>query len=154
MCFNNFFFVFSYDVCSSSFSKGVYIFEDTFDNWQNTSFQSNLMKSAAWKAISEGSPKPYCGSVSGTESLLFGGVNKRFIYSICNSIFSYSNVIAVVAVECRSAETTDLDLTFGGWIEAEMFIPPIGYDVTNLFCRTGYIGVINLDYSIDGRSLS
>ena len=35
-----------YDVCSESFSQGVYIFEDTFEHWQNSSASSNKMLSA------------------------------------------------------------------------------------------------------------
>ena len=32
-----------YDVCKTNFDEGVYVFEDDFDNWQNsTSFHSNL----------------------------------------------------------------------------------------------------------------
>ena len=44
-----------------------------------------------------------------------------------------------------------MDLSSGGWIEAEMFIPPIGFDVKNPNCKTGYDGIIYLEYSIEGR---
>ena len=51
----------------------------------------------------------------------------------------------------RYAVTKDMDLSSGGWIEAEMFIPPIGFDVENPNCKTGYDGIIYLEYSINGR---
>ena len=51
----------------------------------------------------------------------------------------------------RYAITKDMDVSSGGWIEAEMFIPPIGFDVKNPNCKSGYVGIIYLDYSIDGR---
>jgi hypothetical protein len=49
----------------------------------------------------------------------------------------------------REAETIDLDLAPGGWLEAQLFIAPLGFDVTNPKCKSSYSGVIHVEYSID-----
>lgn len=116
-----------YDICYNYFerSPGLFIFEDTFENWQNISFQSNLMKSAKWSKIQSAFPNSYCGAKKGKKSLSFRGENPRF------------------------AETKDFDLSLGGRVDGWMFMPPLSYDVDNPFCRTGYIGTVNLEYSIN-----
>ena len=48
--------------------------------------------------------------------------------------------------------TQDLNLDSGGWLEAELFIAPIGFDVSNPKCKSSYSGVIEVDYSIDRGS--
>lgn len=117
-----------YDVCVESFEPGVYVFEDTFENWANESFVSNAMVSATWDDIVNGDVTPYCGvgEVFGGEfSLSFAGEQLRY------------------------AETKDMDLTSGGKLEAEMFIPPLGFDVSNPFCKTGFIGTVFAEFSVD-----
>lgn len=49
----------------------------------------------------------------------------------------------------RSASTEPLDVSNGGWLEAELFIPPPGYDVTNPMCRSAYQGTVLVSYSLD-----
>ena len=67
--------------------------------------------------------------------------------------FVHKNLICLCMYVCVNsyAITKDMDVSSGGWIEAEMFIPPIGFDVKNPNCKSGYTGIIYLDYSIDGR---
>lgn len=62
-------------------------------------------------------------------------------------------VSSIVKHPPRFAESKDLDVSSGGWVEAEMFLPPLGFDVANVKCKTGYIGVVNLDFSTDGELL-
>lgn len=115
-----------YDVCRKSYNQGVYIFEDTFDYWRNSSiFSSNRMKSALWDSMYNGFAGPYCGATSLKTALIFRGEDFRY------------------------AVTKDLNLSSGGKLEADMFLPPIGYDVTEPFCKTGYIGDVLAQYSTD-----
>eukprot|EP01031_Cornospumella_fuschlensis_P038194 gene38194-46410_t len=118
-----------YDVCQSTFNEGIYVFEDTFEHWQElTTPSSNLMLSAHWLNITNAQSDSYCGAgeVFGEEkSLRFGG---EFL---------------------RSAETEDLDVERGGRLEFELFLPPIGFDAFNPLCKTGYIGTIVVDFSVD-----
>lgn len=115
-----------YDFCAKEYSGGVYIFEDQFDFWGNTTyFQSNSMKSATWNRIKNGYSDTFCGASSYTKALIFGGDDFRY------------------------AVTNDLDVSSGGRVEAMLFMPPIGYDVTSTFCKTGYIGDVQVQYSID-----
>ena len=91
-----------YDICMDSFDQGSYIFEDDFETWKNVSVKSNKMKSAYWHHIYNGYSTSWCGTPSkdgGSRSLSFTGDTSRY------------------------AETADLDVTTGGWIEAEILIP-------------------------------
>lgn len=113
-----------YDVCEDQFSGGVYVFEDRFDYWVNSSeFASTTEKSAKWSNVYNGFSGTFCGSVSGERALIFRGEMGRY------------------------AESMDLDLRSGGRVEANMFMPPIGFDVSQPFCKTGYIGDVLLQYS-------
>ena len=56
----------------------------------------------------------------------------------------------IVTYVVRVAETADLDLFLGGWVEAWLFLPPLGHDVLHPTCKTGFIGTIDLDYSHNG----
>lgn len=116
-----------YDVCVDSFQEGLYIFEDTFEYWNKT-FQKNLMKSALWENIVNGHPSDVCGVPAfqgGSGALVFSGLVYRF------------------------AETVDLDVSSGGWLEAELFIAPNGWDVSKEHCKTNYAGSIFIEYSVD-----
>jgi hypothetical protein len=115
-----------YDICEEEFENGIYIFEDTFEYWQNLSHTSNYMKSAKWSGIDGGFTNTYCGSFEGKKSLSFRGIEKR------------------------KAESQDLNLMTGGRIDAYLFLPPISNELTNPYCRPGFVGVINVDYSING----
>jgi hypothetical protein len=98
--------ILGFDICSESFAGGSYIFEDTFEQWGNTSLSSNKMKSARWGHIVNGYATNYCGVgqfTGGRKSLSFSGYVSRY------------------------AETTDMDVETGGWIEAELLIPPVRY---------------------------
>ncbi|KAJ1400782.1 hypothetical protein B484DRAFT_437954, partial [Ochromonadaceae sp. CCMP2298] len=116
-----------YDVCRGSFNEGVYVFEDTFEDWAVAADPaSTLMKSATWDSVYNAFTNSYCGVgeiAGGKKSLLFGGA---FL---------------------RHATTSDLDLSSGGSLEFELFMPPIGYDTTSTFCRTGFQGLVFVDYS-------
>ena len=120
-----------FDVCMDKFHQGVYIFEDTFEAYGNYSWRSNNMASSLWSNIENGFATPYCGvatSLGEANALTFSGENDRF------------------------AETTDVDVAVGGWLEAELFISPIGFDVANPKCKSSYAGSIDVEYSIDGGS--
>jgi hypothetical protein len=112
-----------YDVCEDKFSGGVYVFEDHFDYWQDAAVPSSTAeKSSKWLEVRNGFAGDFCGSVSGKNSLIFRGENARF------------------------AETIDLNLVSGGRVEFKLFLPPIGFDVSQPFCKTGYNHVL-LQYS-------
>ncbi len=120
-----------FDICMDKFHQGVYVFEDTFEAYGNYSWRSNQMVSGLWSEIENGYATPYCGVAThlGEENALtFSGENDRF------------------------AETLDVDLAVGGWLEAELFIAPIGFDVSNPKCKSSYAGSIDVEYSIDGGS--
>lgn len=115
-----------YDICEEKFNEGVYVFEDRFDYWRNSSVPSStLEKSAKWSSVYNGFVGDYCGAVSLKTAMIFRGEQFRY------------------------AETVDLNLISGGRVEAEMFMPPIGFDVEKPFCKTGYIGDVLVQYSID-----
>lgn len=120
--------VMGYDLCLDKFQNGVYILEDTFEAWGNSSWTSNGMKSALWTNIVNAYATPYCGvaqSLGGVDALVFSGQGQRF------------------------AETQDVDISSGGWLEAELFMSPIGFDVVNPFCKSSYSGGVDIEYSID-----
>jgi hypothetical protein len=100
-----------YDVCKDEFQDGAYVFEDTFEYWETpTDFKTNLMVSATWNSTYNVETAPYCGvgkTRGGSKALVFSGDYYRY------------------------ATTLDVDVTFGGWLEAELFIAPVGFDVKN-----------------------
>jgi hypothetical protein len=120
-----------FDVCMDKFHQGVYIFEDTFEAYGNYSWKSNTMVSSLWADIANGHATSYCGvaeSLGEENALTFSGEDDRY------------------------AETIDLDVAVGGWLEAELFISPIGFDVANPNCKSSYAGSIDVEYSLDGGS--
>lgn len=95
-----------FDVCSDEYENGVYVFEDTFDNWQNQSnFKSNLMVSGNWSEQVNAYASNDCGSFSGRSALTFYGEFFRFM------------------------TTNDLDVKFGGFVEAQLFIASENVDI-------------------------
>ena len=87
------------------------------------------MKSATWSTIVNGAPTADCGVFEGKYALTFSGKGSRY------------------------AETTDMDVSSGGWVEAEMFISPIGFDVSNENCKTSYGSYVEVEYSTNfGRN--
>lgn len=117
-----------YDICKSEFNEGVYVFEDTFENWASANSSSTTMRSARWNKVINAFTSDACGTgefFGERRALVFRGEFSRF------------------------AETKDVDVSSGGKLEFEMFMPPIGYDVINQLCRTGYQGKVYVDYSVD-----
>jgi len=117
-----------FDVCEDEFAEGIYVFEDTFEYWQSPrDYTSNLMKSAIWNETANVETANHCGTPSGggANAMVFGG--EFFRYAITN----------------------DVDLKFGGWIEADVFMAPVGYDVSHEFCKTVYTGHVRVDFSLD-----
>jgi hypothetical protein len=100
-----------YDICKDEFQDGAYVFEDTFEYWEtSTNFETNLMRSATWNSTYNVEAAPYCGVAKtrgGSNALVFSGDYHRY------------------------AITKDVDVSYGGWLEAELFIAPVGYDVKN-----------------------
>ena len=99
-----------FDICEDEFAEGVYVFEDTFEYWQSSrDFSSNLLKSAIWNETVNVEAANYCGTPKGGggNAMVFGG--EFFRYAITN----------------------DVDLIYGGWIEADVFMAPVGYDITH-----------------------
>ena len=116
-----------YDICYDSFQWGSYIFEDTFEYWMNSSSTSNKMKSALWGTVVNGRTNNFCGSGSGERALSFeGGDGGRY------------------------AETVELDIRAGGWVEGKFFLSPLGYDLSHPNCKTNYGGAVNVEYTNDG----
>ena len=64
-------------------------------------------------------------------------------------IFGKEKALTFAGPYHRSAQTEDLDVTSGGWLEFEFFFPPIGFDGSNPQCKTGYIGRVYVQYSTD-----
>ena len=107
---------FGYDICSSSFQQGTYIFEDTFEYWTNPlDYTSNLMSSAAWADIVNGHASDACGLSGdpngGKYALVFSGSQQRY------------------------AVTQDFDVHTGGWLEMDLFLAPIGYEASHPYCQ-------------------
>jgi hypothetical protein len=122
---------YGFEVCDSEFNEAVTVFEDDFENWEDSTFDSNLQRSALWADIVNADPNVFCGvdSDGGTKALTFFGNNLRY------------------------AETQNLDMSTGGWLEGLLFIAPLGYDFTNPFCKTSYTGNIKVLYSLnDGET--
>lgn len=118
-----------YDICSDKFNEGVYIFEDTFEDWVDTEDPSTTrMASAKWTDVVNGITSDDCG---------------------VGEHFGQRRSLAFRGEEQRLAETQDLDVRSGGWLEFEMFMPPLGADTDNAFCRTGYTGVVFVEYSVN-----
>lgn len=117
-----------FDICRKNFDEGIYIFEDTFEAWDTFKLESNQMKSAFWQNITNGYATTYCGSgehFGGKKALTFSGAYQR------------------------DAVTIPLDVKSGGWIEAEIFIAPFGFDIKNPDCKSSFSGVVYVKYSID-----
>lgn len=125
-----------YEYCDSEFLNGIYIFEDTFDSWDNFTLNSNKMKTAKWDFINNGRSTPYCGSY--IENAAYP------------KIYSGPNSLQFSGEQSRVAQSADLDLSSGGWLEAQYFVPPIAFDVSNPSCRTAYSGELYAEYSING----
>lgn len=99
-----------------------------FDDRKNVSLSSNIMVSAKWKQIVNAYADKECGVgtvFGGHKALRFSGLN------------------------VRKAETENLDVSSGGILQFEMFMPPLGYDVSHPLCRTGYQGAVYVEYSIN-----
>jgi hypothetical protein len=89
-----------FEVCEDLFRNGVYVLEDDFDHWVNyTELSSSTLKSAKWLRGQNAFAKDDCTSVSGSKALVFNGPTVRYI------------------------ETQDLDVIFGGFIEADILLP-------------------------------
>lgn len=94
-----------FDVCADEYENGVYVFEDTFEHWTNlTNFRSNKMRSGRWNKQVNAYVSADCGTANGGGALTFQGEFYRYI------------------------DTSDLDVTFGGFVEADLFIAPDGID--------------------------
>jgi hypothetical protein len=100
-----------FDICKDEFEGGVYVFEDTFEYWEDKyDFETNLLKSAIWNSTYNAQTSNYCGTgehLGGERSLSFSGPNYRY------------------------AETKNVDVIFGGFVEAELFLAPVGFDVSH-----------------------
>lgn len=95
-----------YDICSSEFNNGVYIFEDTFEYWTNQSASSNAMKSAKWGKVVNAFSSDFCGAGNNfgyNRSMSFQGAKERYAETIemdvtsgqletihCSDIFDFS----------------------------------------------------------------
>lgn len=117
-----------YDICSENFNEGIYVFEDTFEDWTDEeSYTSSQMATARWHNVINGITSDFCGvgeHFGRERSLSFQGEAERY------------------------AETKDLDMTTGGRLQAELFLPPEGF--SDGFCRTAAIGKVRAEYSTDG----
>jgi hypothetical protein len=99
-----------FDVCKDEFDEGIYVFEDTFEYWQSSrDSTSNLLKSAMWNETINVEAANHCGTPvgGGANAMVFGGEYYRY------------------------AITNDVDMSFGGWVEADVFLAPLGYDVSH-----------------------
>ena len=104
----------------------MYIFEDTL----------RLMETTAGKAI------PWlvvCGARLRMDT-------QRLI-AVLLHILAKKNALTFSGENDRYAETLDVDLSVGGWLEAELFIAPIGFDISNPKCKSSYAGSIDVEFS-------
>jgi len=125
-----------YEYCKSEFWDGIYIFEDTFDSWDNFTVNSNKMKSGKWLNINNGRSTPYCGSY--IENASFP-----------TNYYNGPNALQFSGDNSRLAESIDLDLSSGGWLEARYFVAPISFDTSNPNCKSAYGGVLYAEWSTD-----
>ena len=118
-----------YDVCMKDFTPGVYVFEDNFEHWQDPlNFKSNLLKSALWLDMKNGNASDNCG---------------------VGEFRGYKNALSFSGENERYATTVDFNIMAGGWLEAELFLPPVGYDLSHPFCKTNYGGDVYVECSTD-----
>jgi len=123
--------ILGYDLCMDKFQEGLYIFEDTFEHYGNASATSNTMQSGKWNKIVNGFATPYCGAA---EHL------------------GFAHALTFSGPDERQAETIALDVSSGGWLEAAIFISPIGFDVSNPNCKSSYAGVLYVEYNTGPRN--
>ena len=130
-----------YELCYDTFSGGAYIFEDQFENWDQSfdydieemvgkNFADNVKVSALWQTVVNGWSTDFCGlpDVPGqinTRALTFKGTGQRL------------------------AQTIPLDVSSGGWIEADLLMSPIDiqFNIDHPWCQQANDGTVVLEYS-------
>ena len=83
------------------------------------------MQSAKWLSMTNAEVDDDCGTAGGPGALHFFGTFHR------------------------SVRTQDLNVVYGGRVEADLLISPIGFDFSHPKCKTAYQGGVTLQYSID-----
>jgi hypothetical protein len=100
------------------------------ENWASVNASSTTMRSARWSEVINAFTTDVCGVAEN---------------------FGEQKALVFRGETIRSAETLDLDVSSGGKLEFELFMPPLGWDATNPLCRTGFQGKVYVDYSTDGE---
>ena len=94
------------------------------------------MASAKWLTITNGRVSNECG-VAEPDGEVGGGF----------MALKFDGLVSRLAV------TQPLNLTAGGWIEAAIFLPPVGFDDPNgpfPLCNAAFSGTVEISYSVDG----
>ena len=129
---------------SPKFYHEVVIFEDTFDYWLDAAdFNSSISPSAKWNAVINARVTDICGYS-----------NQRLTYEQHSSsavrLFTVmeSSLVFTGANE-RYAETTDLNLEFGGTLQFHIKLAPIVENELSVTCKTAFNGDVSLKYSLN-----
>jgi len=116
--------IFGGEASNAAFSDGVYVFEDNFDWWANsTGFKGNERKSARWRQVLGGSVDDVCGVYTEGHALHFWGPTTR------------------------EAVTEDLDVRFGGHVNFRLKLAPESDDDG---CATNFGADVSLFYRVNG----
>lgn len=138
----------------SDFNGGVFVFEDTFDEWRNLSkFKSNvewnfadedtpncLMKSAKWDVIYNAIPARTCGAFVDDKH---PSLDTREPVSPDKRAFYFSGT------DHRYAITLPLDVNNGGYVNFRLKTGPYGGGGTPAGCATAFQGSITIAFSVD-----
>ena len=92
------------------------------------------MKTAKWSVIENGIASSYCG-VGEPNGARGGGVRAL---SFAGDVQRYATI-------------EPLDVSTGGWLEAELLIAPKGFEISHPFCKSAYSGVVYIQYSTGGN---
>ena len=127
-----------YEMCMDDYLGGVYVFEDQFENWLQyidsdtnsivgKDFTANERVSALWENVVNGWTSDFCGlpRVPGqvnTRALTFKGTGERY------------------------AQTKALDVSSGGFIEADFLMAPVDFEKTHPYCKSAADGRVVIEY--------
>ena len=127
---------------NSGFDDGIYVFEDDFDYWINsTDYTSDsvMLKSAQWSKMINAQATDICG---------FNPM-KRPYKEEDHYPFKKSSALVFSGVQNRQCETSDLDVRFGGRVEFYIKLAPVVENELATECKSSFGGNIRLLYSVD-----
>ena len=127
------------------FEEGVYILDDNFDFWKNStdySSDSVQMLSGKWSKMMNAEVTDICGFNNFTRKYEIAQTD-RLDFSRKPSALVFSGV------QFRYAETVDLNLTNGGRVDFYLKFAPVVLNELTTLCKTAFGGDITLSFSTD-----